>query len=190
MGRRGPVPKSNAEKSATGNPGKRRLVDDEPLPPPGEIVAPDWLGPEARKIWDRQAPIGIAMRTLTTADIGAFARYCECFARYVELNRFLMKKGPAGTTYKLTDEKGKLRCIVEIPQAIEYRRLHELLIKLEESFGLTPGSRSRLRVTPNELAPVAAAASLTQADKERQDFFARGGPATPRVPPKRASNAT
>lgn len=156
MGRRGPAPKPTALKIAAGNPGKRKLNDAEPLPPQGEIAPPDYISIEARRHWERIAPVVIAMRTLTTADVDAFARYCELLERYSVLRAFVWKKGAAGTSYRVTDDTGKkLRYIAELPQAAELRQVHRLLLQLEREFGLTAAARSRIQV---EAGPVAQTA--------------------------------
>lgn len=186
MGKRGPIPKPTALKVAAGNPGKRRLNEGEPVPPAGPIVPPSWLAEPSRQIWDQLAPIVMGMKTLTSADVFAFSRYCNCIARYVELDKFLMRKGASGTTYKVMDGNGKFRSIREIPQAIEYRRLHEILVRLESHFGLTPAARSRINVEPGA-KPAHAGQTLNPADQAKQNFFRRGGPEAPRPIPGAAA---
>lgn len=148
MGRRGPQRKPSVIKEAAGNPGRRTLNDLEPVVPPGTPDPPNWLEGEARKIWFQMAPILTGMKVLTLADAAAFARYCEAQARYIELSRFLMRKGPGGTTYKITRKGGGGVFYQEIPQAAEFRNLRDALIKLEREFGLTPASRSMIKVVP------------------------------------------
>lgn len=190
MGRRGPLPKPTSLKAAAGNPGKRRLNDAEPLPPSGEVSPPAWMSGEALKIWAQMAPIAITMQTLTIADVLTFARYCESFARYIELKRFLMSKGASGTTYAVKGSDGKsVRYVAELPQAAEYRRLHEILIKLEEHFGFTPAARSRIQVEKGGASPSAPVAPLTPEDQAKQDFFRRGGPEVPPPSTKKGASA-
>jgi P27 family predicted phage terminase small subunit len=181
MGLRGPKPQSTATKIAAGNPGRRRLNEDEPIPPPGEVLAPSWMSEQAKRIWAASAPVLSAMKVLTTADVLFFARYCETFARWLELQDFLMRKGAKGTTYATRDEKGKVRYVHELPQAAEFRRLSEILIRMEDRFGMNPSARSRIRI---EGIGAAAPAQLTEdqmRDKETMDFFAGGGPMPPRL---------
>jgi P27 family predicted phage terminase small subunit len=148
MGLRGPAPKPTALKQAQGNPGRRRLNDNEPIPPAGEVGPPSWLGPQAREVWLQLSPVMLAMRVLTTADVWTFGRYCTNFARWLELRTFLAEKGPHATTYPVKDEAGNVRAILELPQAREFRRLDELLLKSEREFGLTPSARSRIQIEP------------------------------------------
>lgn len=162
-------------KIAAGNPGKRKLNDAEPLPPQGEIAPPEYISVEARRHWDRIAPVVIAMRTLTTADVDAFARYCELLERYSVLRAFVWRKGAAGTSYRVTDDSGKLRYIAELPQAAELRQVHRLLLQLEREFGLTAAARSRIQV---EASPVAQTAQQVKTPSDPAGdlvaFIARG----------------
>lgn len=173
MGARGPLPKNNAAKVRAGNPGRRTLHEGEPLPPPGEVAPPRWLTAGGLEIWQLAAPVASAMRTLTRADILAFARYCNAYARYLELHAFMMARGVHGTTYPLKDKAGRPRYAQELPQAAEWRRLHEILIRLEVQFGLTPAARVRMMVRPvgQQSAPI----EDPRSDSLRA-FFAGGGP--------------
>lgn len=156
MGLRGPQPKPTQLKLAQGNPGRRALNEREPIPPPGTIAPPPWVVGQALAIWNQVSPVLIAMRTLTTADTLAFARYCIAYARYLELKQVMWDKGWTGTTYPLKNG-GKASGIAEFPQASELRRLHEILSRLEDRFGMTPSARTRLRVEHAAPAAVAAA---------------------------------
>lgn len=188
MGARGPQPKPTVLKRAAGNPGRRELNANEPIPPAGDFVAPPWLDEQARRVWDHVAPVLISMKTLTVADVFPFARYCQLHARLHELHAFLMTKGVTGTTYKVVDEAGKLRYIAELPQAIEYRRLLELVLKLEDRFGMSAAARSRINVqavlgpAPEPTLGLAGgtdAGPLPPAPRRRFDLFTGGGKQRP-----------
>lgn len=146
MGTRGPQPKPTALKKAAGNPGRRQLNENEPLPPPGEVLPPKFLKDKALEYWNEYAPIAIAMRTLTTADVMPFMRWCDKSARYELLRDMLATK--SATTYSVKGQDGKIRYIQELPQSVELRKLEEQLLRLEREFGFTAASRSRIRVEP------------------------------------------
>jgi P27 family predicted phage terminase small subunit len=143
MGRRGPQAEPTAIKEAKGNPGRRRLNENEPVPPSAPVTPPRWLPPTAIEIWNDLAPYLITMRVLTVVDRFPFARYCRMMARYIELQEAMWDKGPQGTLYPLKDKKGKVRNAAEWPMAAELRRLQEMLVRLEDRFGMTPWSRCR-----------------------------------------------
>src|SRR5262245_57695879 len=70
-------PQSTALKKLRGNPGKRKFNEREPKPPEGAVEAPETLSGVAKTVWEGLAPIALAMGTLTTADVAAFATLCE-----------------------------------------------------------------------------------------------------------------
>lgn len=181
MGRRGPAPKPTALKKAAGNPGKRQLNDGEPVPPAGLIEPPDWLGESGRAIWDQLAPTMVVMQTLTTADVLPFARYCELFARWLELRELMWKNK---SVYPVKDQKGQVRYVAEHPWSVELRRLTAQLLQLEREFGLTPSARSRIQVMPTatqkQTSDGDAAGSVDRSAAIRS-FFTGGGPAKPKV---------
>ena len=178
MGRRGPKPKPSELKKLLGNPGKRPLNEHEPIPPDGEISPPSLLDAAAKPYWNQLAPVLMAMRVLTTADVFLVARYCNLLARYAELKEFLMLKGAAGTTYPIKDKNGKVRGFAEFPQSWEYRQLHQQLLSIERELGLTPSARSRMQVPPSAATPTSPPS--TPKDAQLRDFFAGGGPAKPK----------
>lgn len=71
----------------TGNPGRRPLPENEPTPPPGEIVKPAFLKYREAELWDEWRPILEAMGTLTVADVPPFARWCVKMAQFEEEKR-------------------------------------------------------------------------------------------------------
>lgn len=86
---RGRKPKPTALKIIAGNPGKRALPGNEPIPE-GDAEMPDWLSDGARKVWGELAPGLEDMGVLTSGDSESFAMYCTEVAAY--------RADPAGTT--------------------------------------------------------------------------------------------
>lgn len=72
-------PKPTALKVLQGNPGKRPLPKNEPIPPGGEVEKPR-LRKGASRAWDRYAPMVIEMGLLTPVDVPAFAMLCNLIA--------------------------------------------------------------------------------------------------------------
>ena len=95
MATRGRKPKPTALKLLEGNPGKRPINENEPIPPKGTVKCPTWLEPEAKKEWKRLAPSLEAMGVLTQADLTAFAGYCQAYARWKEAEEFISQHGPS-----------------------------------------------------------------------------------------------
>lgn len=195
MGLRGPVPKPTALKKAAGNPGRRQLNENEPVPPSGEITPPPWVTGRALEIWNTLAPVCKQMRTLTTADTLTFGRYCLIFARWLELHQECWTRGPAGTTWVKRargaaprkkdgqEQERRVDFIGELPYASELRKLLEQLVRLEDRFGLNSAARSRISIHLQAPAPSAAPVNTARDhdDELRRRFLAGGGPAAPRI---------
>lgn len=136
---RGRKPKPTLLKTLEGNPGKRPLNDREPVPPDGIPDCPDFLTDEARAEWFRTAKVLKEMQLLTLADRSALAAYCTAYGRWVEAEQQVQKYG----TIVKSPNKGfpmKSPYLTVADQALESMR------KLMVEFGLTPSSRSRIRV--------------------------------------------
>jgi len=69
-------PKPHALKVLRGITRKDRLNPNQPQPPSGEVVKPA-MSRVAGVVWDRLAPIAIAMGTLTPADVEVFRTLCR-----------------------------------------------------------------------------------------------------------------
>jgi P27 family predicted phage terminase small subunit len=135
---RGRKPKPTALKALAGNPGKRPLPDGEPRPDPALPSPPAFLDEEARTEWDRIAPELHKLGLLTHLDRTVLAAYCVSFAVWVRagagLSRLLSSPDADGPAIK--------RWATICSRAL--RELHMLGSEL----GLSPASRTRLRVEP------------------------------------------
>ena len=135
---RGRKPKPTALKVLAGNPGKRKL-NHEPTCAPGIPDCPEFLDAEAKAEWFRTAKVLSDMGVLTMADRSALAAYCMAYSRWVHAEDLVKKFG----TIVKSPEKGfpmKSPYLTVADQALETMR------KLMVEFGMTPSSRSRLRL--------------------------------------------
>ena len=142
---RGRKPKPTALRVLEGNPGKRPLNDREPQGPPEVPECPDFLDEEARAEWSRTARVLGEMGLLTLADRAALAAYCVAYSRWVAAERQVQRLG----TIVRSPQKNfpmKSPYLTVADQALETRR------KFMVEFGLTPSSRSRIRVTGDRRA--------------------------------------
>ena len=136
---RGRKPKPTLMKSLEGNPGRRPLNDREPEPPDGIPECPGFLDAEAKAEWFRTAKVLSDMGLLTLADRSALAAYCTAYSRWVKAEEQVRKYG----TIVKSPVKGfpmKSPYLTVADQALETMR------KFMVEFGLTPSSRSRIRV--------------------------------------------
>jgi len=135
----GPRPKPTALRLLMGVTRRDRLNPDEPVPPAGEVVEPAGLSRGGRQVWAELAPLALAMRTLTTADVRVFGTLCELQATLQRASRAKDSKVPEVAAGGVKLEK-------EVAAVI--RPYYAL-------FGLEPVSRARIAVAkPAEAAPV------------------------------------
>lgn len=142
MGARGRKPKPTALKVLEGNPGKRPLNANEPKPQRKAPKCPLWLEPEAKKEWRRMAKILERLGILTQIDSSAFAGYCQAYARWKEAEEFLTKHG---TIFKTPSGY-----IQQVPQVSIAQTYLKVMKDFCSEFGLTPASRTRIRVDAEE----------------------------------------
>ena len=136
---RGRKPKPSIIRALEGNPGKRPLNDREPTPPQGIPDCPNYLDDEARAEWFRTAKVLDDMGVLSTADRTALAAYCVVYSRWLKAEEQVKKFG----SIVKSPEKGfpmKSPYLSVADQALD------AMLKLMVEFGLTPSSRSRIRV--------------------------------------------
>jgi P27 family predicted phage terminase small subunit len=121
-----------------GNPGKRRLNDAEPRPGPATPTCPACLGEEARKEWRRLSRELAALGLLTRLDRGLLAAYCQAHALWVEavssIERYgTMVKSPNGYP-------------MQSPYVAVANKQVDIMVRIASEFGMTPSSRTRIRV--------------------------------------------
>ncbi|WP_196222851.1 phage terminase small subunit P27 family [Pseudooceanicola algae] len=104
-----------------------------------EIQPPDWLNADGRKVWAELAPRLSAMKILQVIDAHTFARYCQVFGRWVQLEKVLNDEG---TTYESESPHGSY--VRSHPAFMQADRLNRSLIQMESGFGLNPADRQRL----------------------------------------------
>lgn len=148
-------PKPTALHVLNGNPSKKKLNDREPKPPAGDVIPHDQVSQVAKAVWAELAPVGLAMGTLTTADVSAFATLCE-----LEATRRLAsaQKDVEGFTpflmTTITDSAGNEHPKVQEHPAIKLERNTAAALRpYYEKFGLEPVGRARISV-PKQDEPV------------------------------------
>lgn len=142
MGKRGPQKTPTAILKKRGSKrGKSRK--NEPKAKPGRPACPQWMNGEGKKRWKELMPELAAMKLLTEADKGLYVRYCQTYGRWVEMERWLDKKG---MEFVRTNKKEMTTGVMLMPHVFEVRKLAEELIKMEREMGLSPASRASLAV--------------------------------------------
>ena len=135
----GPSPKPTKLKILHGNPGKRPLNDREPIPAAGTPECPDWLDAEAKAEWARIVPELEFMGLLTRIDRCALAAYCQTYSRWATAEQQVAK---FGTIVKSPEKQFPMKSpyLTIADQAMDAMR--RFLVE----FGMTPASRTRIRV--------------------------------------------
>jgi P27 family predicted phage terminase small subunit len=115
------------------------LNDREPIPPSDLPECPDHLQNQARAEWFRICAVLLQMDLLTSADHALLEAYCVAYARWLDAEAMVKKYG----IIVKSPNKG-------FPMTSPYLHVAnssmEQLRKLAVEFGLTPSSRSRIRV--------------------------------------------
>jgi P27 family predicted phage terminase small subunit len=136
---RGRKPKPTVLKLLDGNPGKRPLNNREPAASQGVPEMPDGLDDEAQAEWNRIVPELHGMGVLCRIDRAALAAYCTAWSRWRNAEAQVRK---FGSIVKSPDKGFPMKSpyLTIADQAMETMR--KFLIE----FGLTPSSRSRIRL--------------------------------------------
>ena len=121
---------------------RRELI--EPKPSPGR---PAWLDANAKSTSRPLVPELETMGVLTMIDRNALARYCRTWARWRKAEVFIDKHGEK---YPLKDESGQPRCFQQWPQVAIANKLSQQLTRLEQEFGMTPASRTRIQLSARQ----------------------------------------
>jgi P27 family predicted phage terminase small subunit len=140
---RGRKAKPTAMKELEGNPGKRALNHNEPKP---EVVIPDCpahlIGP-ARTEWKRVTKELVKLKIISVIDQAALSGYCLAYADVIKATNKIKKQGEV-----IISEKGGL---YQNPWVSIRNSAIDRMVKIAAEFGMTPSSRSRVKVeAPDE----------------------------------------
>lgn len=142
----GPQPTPTNLKLLFGNPGKRALPENEPMPELGIPDVPDWLSGDGQKLWPTFATMLNDMKVLTTADQAALAILCEDFATFIALAKDIQCGGRYQTVMtKSGDVMERKRPVVDDLDSTIRRCMSHL-----REFGLTPAARTKVAVTTGD----------------------------------------
>lgn len=135
----GRTPTPTSLKVIRGNPGQRPINAAEPKPPPADITPPHGLSEEGLAIWNEMAPILLRMGVFTQADRILLTRYCLLQEQFAHVVRHVRENGMTQITqtgYSQLTAEGAL-----------FKTLPAELLKIEQQFGMTPASRSAIKVS-------------------------------------------
>lgn len=140
---RGRKPKPTAKKKLEGNPGKRKMNEKEPKP---DVMIPDAPGHfegEALAEWKRVTQELQTLRLISNIDRAALVAYCQAWGDYVKACDTIDEEGEV-----ITSDKGGL---YQNPWVSIKNSAMDRMVRISAEFGMTPSSRTRLKVeTPTE----------------------------------------
>jgi P27 family predicted phage terminase small subunit len=144
-GRR-PLP--TAVKKLRGNPGRRPLNRAEPKPTKGPPAKPAQLTGVASEEWDAIVPQLELLGVLTVVDGKALAAYCHFFARWWQAEAEIERLGIILEEERLDKEGNLVGAVYKRNPAISVsHEAAKIMRSYLVEFGMTPSSRSRLRMT-------------------------------------------
>lgn len=141
----GRPPKPTALKLVQGNPGRRPIGKDEPVP---DVTAPDCpahLTADAKAEWDRIMPLLVRLKVVSELDTAALALYCQAFARWQEAERRIAEQKAKGGDGLLV--KAPSGYPIQNPYLAIANRAMEDCHKYLQQFGLSPAARTRVTVS-------------------------------------------
>ena len=149
MGKRGPNAKPTKLKVLQGNPGKKKLNENEPMPkeykePP---KPPHYLDYYAKKEWERQIEHLTNTGLVTQADLTMFQEYCEFHAHCVRLHMEIRENGYEFRTGENNHYHQRM------PSTSVLKDYIKIKTNLAEQLGLTPSARTNIEVDSGNDGP-------------------------------------
>ena len=115
-----------------------RLNKDEPKPTVAQPEAPAHLDERAKAKFVAMAEMLARHGVMTELDTGALARYAVVWCRWVDAEAEIKRRGPVVKT-----EGGN---VIQNPFLAVANKCLLQMAQIESEFGLTPSSRSRIRM--------------------------------------------
>lgn len=117
--------------------------------PASAMKPPMHLLPEAKAEWKRLAPSLKLLGILSELDVGAFAAYCQAYARWVQAEKLLAKladQDPTGMGATLIKTRGG--GVMPNPLVWVARNAASDMVRYAAEFGFTPSARTRIQYQP------------------------------------------
>lgn len=136
-----PKPLPTAIKRLRGNPGKRRLPPNEPLPAPaGEPKPPAHLAKEAKAEWRYITAELRALGLISKIDVGLLEGWCVARGDFIQACRALKREG---LIVERSGEPPRRN-----PWLMVKSKAVEQMVRIGSEFGLSPASRPRIGRAP------------------------------------------
>lgn len=165
MGTRGPKKKSREDQEARGNPGKRKLADAPPeqFIDPSMPTPPNYLGPDALRVWSEIVPDLVDMGRVVRLDSRRLASLCSLFALVEKCERKLEQDG---YTVRNSNRTDSARPEVKL-RADALKQLDALC----EKYGLSSKSRDAMNIKTRAPKPQSTNGSTSTKASSKADKY-------------------
>jgi P27 family predicted phage terminase small subunit len=128
-----------------GNPGKRAIRNDEPMPEIPEHIPqpPPFVKGYAADEWARIGPELYRLGLLTIADIQTLASYCMAYERWRTAEETIQRLAASDHAMHGLLIKRE-NSVVHNPMVVVSRKAANEMLRFAMEFGLTPAARSRI----------------------------------------------
>ena len=157
---RGRKPIPTPLKLLRGNPGHRPPPPDEPKPPVNIPKCPKHLDKEAKQEWRRMVKELEPLGMLTNLDKAVFAVYCDSYSTWAKAALQIQEKGMVFSVASKTITKPDGTIVTTgagLPMINPYFKIADqakaIMIKALTEIGMTPSSRSRVKVPEQKPKP-------------------------------------
>lgn len=143
---RGRKPKPTHLKLVTGNPGKRKLKENEPKPDLSLPMPPEHLSDEAKVEWGRVSSDLHKLGLLSDIDRNALAAYCQAFGRWAQAERAIAemaKQDKLTHGLMIRTQNGNA---IQNPLVGTANKAMSEMVKYMVEFGMTPSARARISI--------------------------------------------
>lgn len=155
MGARGFAPKPTALRLLQGNPGRRKVSENEIKPQKLPcLIAPQELTTQAQQIWNRLIPELDRIGLVSVVDVEKLKRYCDMLVQWAKVRDFINASGfvyPIKRRLQSGVDKDGIPifsdvtvCVQQWPQVTIYRTFSAELSRMETAFGMDPSARARI----------------------------------------------
>jgi len=133
-------------KLVKGNPGRRPLNENEPLPDLSIPTPPAHLSDEAKVEWGRVVEQLFRLGLISEIDRAAFAAYCQAYGRWIQAERAIAKMAEKDLlTHALMIRTTNGNAIQNPLVGTANVAMMEMM-RFASEFGMTPSARSRIDV--------------------------------------------
>lgn len=142
-------PKPTHLKLLEGNPGHRPINENEPQPEVRIPECPDHLDQKAKTFYETIAPQLLKLGVLTEIDGYGLGVLSQLLSDWNRLERSIRREGLICKNFHVTKEGKKFVIGTKTnPKVIMKREILKLIRAFLAEFGMTPSSRTRIKVSP------------------------------------------